>query len=400
MTERCQMNLALLSAEYPPEPGGIGDYTKRLGEALNHHNQTVQIITSTRRNQGQNSFTVLPQIVLPISVWNWQCWSVIIDALNQTRPDVLHIQYQTGAYGMHPAINFLPWRLSSLPGRPRVVVTAHDLLVPYLFPKAGQVRRWVTQRLLADADRVVVTNPHDYVEIQEHYGTHLSQLPQLIPIGSNITVAPPDGYDQAGWRERYGVGNDTVIVAYFGLLSPSKGVDTLINALDQLPSNHHLLIIGGAATTPQDREYADIIKQQIASLGLAQRIIWTGHCDESEVSAHLLAADMVALPFVDGASFRRGSLLAALAHGIPVITTRAKDIPPVAGFPQLVDGKHVLLTPPSDAYTLTHAIQKLTNNSALRANLGTQGKDLTHYFSWGSIADQHMMLYENLLAEL
>ncbi|MEM8534376.1 MAG: glycosyltransferase family 4 protein [Chloroflexota bacterium] len=394
------MNLVLLSAEYPPQPGGIGDYTKQLGEALKQCNQAVHVITSTRRNQNQNSFTVLPQIVLPISVWNWQCWSAIIDVLSQIRPDVLHIQYQTGAYGMHPAINFLPWRLSKLPGRPKVVVTAHDLLLPYLFPKAGPARRWVTQRLFADADRVVMTNPHDYVECQQHYGSHLRHRPGLIPIGSNITVAPPADYNRAAWRKQHGASDDTVIVAYFGLLSSSKGVDTLIDALSQLPLNYRLLIIGGAATTSQDRKYADTIKQQIASLGLTRRVIWTGHCNESDVSAHLLTADVVALPFVDGASFRRGSLLAALAHGVPVITTHPEQSPPVANFSQLVDGKHALLIPTSNAHALAKAIQKLTNNSSLRTDLGRQGQDLTPYFSWDAIADQHITLYENLLAEL
>ncbi|NOK63090.1 MAG: glycosyltransferase [Chloroflexi bacterium AL-N1] len=400
MTERCQMNLALLSAEYPPQPGGVGDYTKKLGEELKRHNQTVHIITSVRRNQEQNSFTVLPQIVLPVSVWNWQCWSAVIDTLNQIRPDVLHIQYQTGAYGMHPAINFLPWRLSRLPGRPRVVVTAHDLLVPYLFPKAGWVRHWVTRRLLADTDRVVVTNPHDYAYIQQHYGRPLHQRPQLIPIGSNIAVAPPTGYDRVEWRRQYGIRANTIIVAYFGLLSSSKGVDTLIDALGQLPPPYCLLIIGGATTTPQDQVYAQKITDQINNLGLAQRVIRTGHCNESDVSAHLLAVDMVALPFVDGASFRRGSLLAALAHGVPVITTRGHSMPIVDGFPQLIDGEQALLVPPQNASALAQAIQKLTNDSVLGTALGKQGQSLAQHFSWDIIADQHIALYENLLAEL
>src|SRR4029450_12106477 len=99
------------------------------------------------------------------SSWGWRIGRDVRMALRHRRPDILHIQYQTGAYGMHPAINFLPWRLRRLPRRPAIVVTAHDLLPPYLFPKAGPLRDWVTRRLLADADAVVVTNQDDLSEV-------------------------------------------------------------------------------------------------------------------------------------------------------------------------------------------------------------------------------------------
>ena len=100
------------------------------------------------------------------SNWSWRIGRDVRAALQQLRPDILHIQYQTGAYGMHPAINFLPWRLQRVPRRPHVVVTAHDLLPPYLFPKAGRLRQWVTRRLLTDADAVVVTNQDDYKQVK------------------------------------------------------------------------------------------------------------------------------------------------------------------------------------------------------------------------------------------
>src|SRR5262245_326575 len=157
------MRIALLSAEYPPMPGGVGDYTLRLGQALlarGHHTLifTIYDLRFTIYDLGCQEDNRKSEIVNRKSDWGWGCWRDVIAALGLTTPDVLHTQYQTGAYAMHPAINFLPWRLHSLPARPRVVVTAHDLLLPYLFPKAGPLRRWVTRRLLADTDAAIVTN--------------------------------------------------------------------------------------------------------------------------------------------------------------------------------------------------------------------------------------------------
>jgi hypothetical protein len=39
------MIVAMLSAEYPPQPGGIGDYTRRLGQSLVARGQHVLVFT-------------------------------------------------------------------------------------------------------------------------------------------------------------------------------------------------------------------------------------------------------------------------------------------------------------------------------------------------------------------
>src|SRR4051812_19385809 len=150
------MIVAMLSAEYPPHPGGIGDYTRQLGHALVERGQHVFVFTIDNLQftiyDLENSTSNPPSKILnPQSNWGWRIGRDIRAALQQTQPDMLHIQYQTGAYAMHPAINFLPRRLRRTSHRPAVVVTAHDLLPPYLFPKAGPLRDWVTRRLLADA---------------------------------------------------------------------------------------------------------------------------------------------------------------------------------------------------------------------------------------------------------
>jgi len=452
------MIVAMLSAEYPPRPGGIGDYTRRLGQSLVERGQHVFVLTIDdsqftiydlqQQDASRQSPIVNPKskIVNLKSNWGWRIARDVRAALQPMRPDILHIQYQTGAYGMHPAINFLPWRLRRTQHQLAVVVTAHDLLPPYLFPKAGPLRQWVTRRLLADADAVVVTNQDDYERVggwgsrtalQPASSIPYPLSPALIPIGSNIAVAPPEHYDRAAWRARLAIGADDTLLAYFGLISVSKGLDTVLDALARLPAHFRLVVIGGAATAPEDRAYADSIRQQIVRLALDQRVTITGHCAEADVSAHLLAADIAALPFADGASFRRGSLLAALAHGLPVVTTwpttdpstprflsvskgRAGDRPFDAAVPErvegqgrrpttddrvsfafalrpFVDGENVLLTPPGDALALGAAIERLARDTKLREQLAAGGRALAAQFGWDTIAAQHEQLYKRLI---
>jgi glycosyltransferase involved in cell wall biosynthesis len=380
--------IALLTGEYPPQPGGVGDYTQQLALALRRRGHSVATLTIQegrllayeRLGDGE---TARPMSAAGLD-WSPRAWPAVITALDALRPAWLHIQYQTGAYAMAPGVNLLPWRLRAMPGRPLVAVTFHDLLEPYLFPKAGPLRTWANRRLAADADATVATNSADAAGLARLVGPP----PFLIPIGSNIPVAPPPGYAPAAWREQHGVPNDAMLVAYFGLLSPSKGADLLVEAIAQLATPWRLLLIGGGATAPQDVAHAEAVRARVAALGLADRLVETGHLAAPEVSAALLAADLVALPFRDGASFRRGSLLAALAHGRPLVTTTPADPNDAA-----LLAPAALLVPPGSPGALASALARLAADPEARARLGAAGPGLAARFSWERIAERHEELY-------
>ncbi|MFQ3664354.1 MAG: glycosyltransferase [Chloroflexaceae bacterium] len=376
-----------MSGEYPPQPGGVGDYTRRLAEALGERGHSVTVLTIQERRLRLYGLADLPEQPLgpPFDRLDWslRCWPAVIGAIDRLRPHWLHIQYQTGAYAMRPGVNLLPWRLRALPGRPRIAVTFHDLLTPYLFPRAGPLRRWVNWRLARDADAVIATTAAD--------AAHLGGLhAHVIPIGSNIPVAPPAGFERAAWRARLGPDGFGRLVAFFGLLAPSKGLDVLLEALARLDPSWRLVIIGGAATAPQDVAHAEAVRAMARRLGLAPRVHETGHLAAEEVSAWLLAADLVALPFRDGASFRRGSLLAALAHGCPVVSTTPADTATTEALRPAA-----LLVPPNDPAALAAAMVALAADDPTRARLAAAGRALAARFSWSAIAAHHEMLYES-----
>jgi glycosyltransferase involved in cell wall biosynthesis len=239
-------------------------------------------------------------------------------ALLRERIDALNIQYQSGAYRMHPAVNFLPLYLK-LRGNPaRVVVTFHDLLLPYLFPKAGPLRRLANWLLLKFSDAAIVTNAED-AAATAGWGDKV----RVVPIGSNIAVAPSDDHSRDMWRQEQSIAANDMLVAYFGLQNQSKGLDTLLHALTKLPSRFKLAIVGGGTgeSDPTNRHFAAQIGAVIERLGLGGRIFRSGQISAREVSAWLCGADIAALPFRDGATLRRGSLLATLTHGLPTVST-------------------------------------------------------------------------------
>jgi glycosyltransferase involved in cell wall biosynthesis len=374
--------------------GGVGDYTRELGLALCDLGCEVHVVTSTAGGPVPG-LTVHPVV----EEWNWGCWGILLKLIGDHAPAVVHVQYQAAAYAMHPAINLWPRRLRRAGAQcPRTAVTFHDLKAPYLFPKAGRLRRWVVNELAQTSDAAITTNREDF----ENLEPELPSPPALIPIGSNIAPALPAGYDRDRWRARWGVGPGDLLLCFFGFVNDRKGVDTLLRALHLLnsdpkaPGNPRLLFVGGQTgdSDPTNVAYLAQIETLIAQLGLTGRIHWTGYVPAEEVTASFLASDLCVLPFRDGASFLHGTLHAALAHGVPILTTQ-----PRVPLPELVNRENVLLVPPEDPEALTSAIGQLAADPDLRRRLGTGAQTLAEQFRWGRIAAQTLDLYRAIGAD-
>ena len=387
------MRIGLITGEYPPDQGGVGDFTRQLGQHLVALGHEVHVITtslpSPPMGEGEGEGGEVPTH-RTIPHWGRGCWRHVLDVAERLGLDVLNVQYQAAAYRMHPAINFLPRPAD----RPPIVVTFHDLRVPYLFPKAGPLRWWVVRHMARRAEGVIVTNQEDYLRLQDEIP---SDRMALIPIGSNIPPTPPPGYDREAERARWSVGPGDLLLGYFGFLNESKGVEDLVRALALLVERGvpaHLLMVGGkvGSSDPTNRAYAERVERLIGELGLGDRVHWTGYTDPQAVSAGLLATDLCVLPYRDGVSFRRGTLMACLAHGRAIVTTR-----PSVPLPQVREGVNMLLVEPSDPQGLAEAIRRAAADPALRARLERGATALAAEFSWERIARRTAAFFARFL---
>jgi len=396
------LNVCLVSGEYPPMQGGVGDFTRELARALVGLGAEVNVVTSTAAGLTPSPWPDRPggwgeaRVYPIIHHWGWHSQACILNLARRAAADVINIQYQAAAYALHPAINLLPLRRRLAGAGLPVVVTFHDLKVPYLFPKAGRLRYAVVLLLARTADAVITTNEEDRARLERV--VQPSKL-HLIPIGSNIDPQPPPDYDRAVWRARLGISPDQTVLAYFGFLNETKGGEDLIHALDRLIRqgvNTRLMMIGGrvGASDPTNRAYLRRVEALIAALGLENRVIWTDHLPAPEVSAHLLAADMAVLPYRDGASYRRGTLMAVLAHGLPVVTTTPMSGDWATRLPPLIDGENARLVPAKNPETLAAAIAGLAADPGLRQHLSLGAARLAQAFGWENIARQTLAVYQ------
>lgn len=375
------LKIGLATGEYPPMQGGVGDFSREVALALAALGHQVHVITH-RDAKADPSLTLHPTV----RSWNIPALFSIRQLARALSLDIVNIQYQAAAYGMTPPIHFLP----SVVGKPSVV-TFHDLRVPYLFPKAGRLRRDAVNILARSATGVIVTNPEDRLALERD--SRIRQLSE-IPIGSNIApFATHNGTRNTQYASRWGFADSDVVVGYFGFLNATKGGATLYHALAQLP-NCKLLLVGGrtGASDATNAAYAAELDSLAASLGIADRIVRTGYLPPRETTEAFLACDLMAMPYVDGASFRRGTFMACIAHGAPTITTQS-----AGPLPQVRDGDNVRLVPPEDSVALAAAVRELSDDPSLRTRLSCGALALADQFTWDKIAARTAAFFAELL---
>jgi glycosyltransferase involved in cell wall biosynthesis len=383
------MKVLLVTGEYPPMQGGVGDYTKELGKAFANLGVETHVLT---QGPGEGDDTG-PITVHRLHRWGWHALGAASSLVRRLKPNAVQIQYQAAAYGMHPSIHLLPRWLRLTAKQTLVSVTYHDLLVPYLFPKAGPLRWHAVLEMARSSHLAVTTNPADYRRLTAAL-PHASV--EEIPIGSNIHPAPPKGFRRDAWRVAHGYTKRGCLLIYFGFLNASKGGDILVDALSMLKSHGgsvKLVMLGGrtGSSDPTNEDFARNVEQLMQERGVMHLVRWTGFLPPEEVSAWLLSADVAILPYRDGVSFRRGSFMAMLAHGLPVVTTE-----PEVPHRELKHRENVVLVPRGDARAVADAVAELCRSPELRARISAGAKALSGLFSWDRIARMHLEAYQAL----
>ncbi len=357
------MRIGLITGEYPPMRGGVGDFTALLAEGLLALSHTVDVfsIPPAQSQHGEIVRTTIRR-------WNFRSLPTVQRWAKANALDVLNLQYQTAAYRMSPWIHVLPRWVKAAP----IITTFHDLRFPYLFPKAGLLRERIVMSLARHSAGVITTNHEDYASVQ-----HLPHS-TMIPIGSTIHADLPSRFDPQAWRAKLGVPLETLLLGYFGFVNHTKGVDTLMESFAALRADYpvKLLMIGEQLGTsdPTNASYAAQIKRLIQDYNLTDDILWSGPVSDVDVNGWLRTVDVVVMPFRDGASYRRSSLMAAIQQGCAIVTTQ-----PAVPIPTFHHSENIWLVAPNDAAALRQALQPLAA-ARVRTRLQEGARLLAHTF--------------------
>ena len=189
-------------------------------------------------------------------------------------------------------------------------------------------------------------------------------------------------------RNRLELGEATPLVGCVAHLVPVKGHPTLIQALSTLPETH--LVLAGR---DNDQEYANRLREQVATLKLEERVHFLGMVDN--VPELMRDLDVVVLPTWN--RWRKEgcpvALLEAMACGKACVATNipgARDI--------IEDGVSGLLVEPENADALAGAIRRLINDNELRKEMGKAARvRVEEHFSIEKEVAFHEQLYKEIM---
>lgn len=379
---RPSRRVLFVSGEFPPFVGGVGDHVARLAAALTASGITCQVATESRAVSDSAARVYAVSNRFPLQA----LWSTLRLA-RRLRPDVIHMHYQAGAFARPGELMGLghALRLVGLPSR--LVVTFHDLLQPFLFPKAGWLRARVVRSLARSAHAALYVDELDRRRAVTQVGHGATAF--WIPAGP--TIEPPAGIgDRSAARVALGLDRDDFIVGFFGFRQRSKGVGVLAAALrrPELAGPRTLLALIGAAEPPTNERRAEPAVEPHTFDGV--RLVDTGVQPRDVISRWLVACDAIALPFLDGLSARRGSFMNAAAHGVPVITT----YPPVRGTVD-VKADEVGFVAPYDERRLAEALAEIRDNPLRRQRLTEGAQAIAARHTWSEIARRTLEAYDH-----
>lgn len=391
------MRVLHVSPSFPPLRCGIADYVAHTARQLADVGILVDVITSNDpdiRRSSNGSVTSRVCVLPVIEHWDWRMWSPLVRAIRRINPDVVHVHYQQLLYDTDPAILLLPLILRSFGRRHPVVTTMHDVAFPARVQRSRVARNLLMDGLLRGSSHLLVGNADNkrYVERR-----HLKTPVEVLPVFSSIPVVPlPPGGRDAMLRQ-LAIPPQAQMVVYFGLIRRGKGIEHLLSVIAALHRNDrdaHLLLIGdtGSIDAEDSANYQRYLRDQQTRLAIDEFVHWTGHSSESAVSHYLQCADVVVLPFEEGASTSRTSLMAALEHGAPLVTTQSPLTP--SNFRQ---GENVMLVPaPAEPASLLASVAAVLSDAALRRRLAAGARELAHEFAPPSVTNRLLDIYESV----
>lgn len=275
--------VVIITGEYPPVIGGIGDYTSQL---MNTEEAKSWILFYKKR-------------------WNVLFLFKYIHELLKLKPDYIFMQYPARGY----AWSFSPYLLSAV-----FSLFTKITFIPVLheYSQLHFIRKMQMNLILFTAKKIIVTNSFEK-EAVINKNKKLEDKIKIIKILSNTNPFA----SQKNLQERY------YDIAYFGLISRNKGIEVFIDVVEKYKHIKHDLrsvIIGGFPNTKAFRRYSDCINNLANDNGIETIL----NKPLSDISKLLNDTKILLLPFPDGCSERRGSYISGLKAGCVVITRKGE----------------------------------------------------------------------------
>ena len=389
MTE-IPIKILMVSTEYPPMQGGVGRYTFNLTGELRRIGLDVRIACNEK---GSGQF-------FGLSPNNPHNSDVLLRIVEEIRPDIVHVQYEPGLYGLvldpinprnthtnidlfydkcevpivttfHSAYTFRQWLSLVLPleGLERMKKTG-----VLLYRVGDYWRRILNYRSFHNLNKEKLRKSQTGIVFSDCMAKMLGGG-EVIYHGAEPSVAFFPGLTKKDARVRFSLPENGRIALALGFQTHTKGWDVLESM--KVPEGWTIVVSSSENWYIKNSFSTRLINDNII-------ILPNGFLGENDLSILLSASDAMILPYKVGSA--SGVMFDGLAHGLPFVAT---DL----GFFKEFSAQGLGITVRRNSNEFSNGLVRLANHyAAYKETVDVFKKKLT----WDTVAMQHVRVYSEI----
>ncbi|HWR15438.1 MAG TPA: glycosyltransferase family 4 protein [Terriglobales bacterium] len=364
---------------YLPRQCGIATFTTDLCDAISAEFTTAQLLAVPVNDPG-SSYSYPARVRFELIEMDPASYEDAADFLNFSNVDLVCLQHEYGIFGGTAGSHIL--RLLRRLKMP-VVTTLHTVLRQ---PDGNQLS--VMNEIAALSDRLIVMSEHSSRFLQDVFGVAEEKI-DLIPHGvPDLSFGDPNYYKDASGTE------GKAVLLTFGLLSPNKGIQNVIEALPRIVAKHPeaIYVIAGATHPHVRRREGDQYRLQLQALarklGVERNVMFHNRFVSPEEMAQFVgSADIYITPYLHEEQAVSGTLAYALGAGKAIIST------PYWHAAELLDDNRGVLVPFKDSSAIADAAIDLLDNEAIRHAMRKRAYFYARGTVWSKVAQSYMSTF-------
>ena len=376
MTTSPQTSHLAFVGDYVPRRCGIATFTADICEAVSAEFPKAKCIVGSV-NDRKEGYDYPGRVRFEIEEQEMDSYRRAAEFLNINNVEVVSVQHEFGIYG-GPAGSHLLELMRGL--RMPIVTTLHTVL-----KEPSPEQRSVMDELNRLSSRLIVMADRGRALLETVYGVDPAKI-DLIPHG----VIDMPFMDSNFYKDDLGVEGKTVLLT-FGLLSPNKGIELVIEAMPAILKQHpevvHIVL---GATHPnllaaEGEKYRRKLERLAVKLGVSERVIFHNRfVTIDELKEFIGGADIYITPYLTEAQITSGTLSYTFGAGKAIIST------PYWHAQELLAEECGILVPFSDARAIAQSVNKIISEpirtTAMRKRAWKQGREMI----WPVVARRYM----------